>query len=154
MSRYLIFAIATLLVATLILGYFYATRVTEVVNTATFAGVSLTLDYATSTAAQERGLGGRVSLPDNYGMLFVFQDAGYHGFWMKDTLVPLDMFWLDEKGQVIFMEKDVATTTYPTVFDPAVEASYVLETAAGFARKNNVSTGTPLILKKWPKVSQ
>ena len=121
---------------------------------ALFAGVSLKLDYATTTAEREIGLGGRINVPDGYGMLFVFPKDGRYGFWMKDTLVPLDMFWLDAQGHVVYVAPDVATSTFPTVFYPARLARYVLETAAGFARAHHVTVGTPLILKNFPVVSK
>lgn len=87
-------------------------------------------------------------------MLFVFPKDGLHGFWMKDTLVPLDIFWLDSKGQVVYIARDVATSTYPNVLYPATPARYVLETAAGFARARGIATGTLLQLKNFPNVSE
>src|SRR5512146_106688 len=122
--------------------------------TAEFGGVSLRIDYATTEAERERGLGGRTSLDPDEGMLFIFPKDDLYGFWMKDTLVPLDMFWLDAQGHVVFMERDVATSTYPNVFYPPVPARYVLETAAGFGEAHLVATGTPLQLKNIPLVSQ
>ncbi|MDE1925549.1 MAG: DUF192 domain-containing protein [Patescibacteria group bacterium] len=121
---------------------------------ALFGGVSLSIEYATTEAQREKGLGGRISIPDNYGMLFVFPRDDYYGFWMKDTLVPLDMFWLDDKGQVVSMAQDVATSTYPNVLYPSAPARYVLETAAGFAKAHAIATGTPLLLKNFPTVSE
>ncbi|MFI5260486.1 MAG: DUF192 domain-containing protein [Candidatus Paceibacteria bacterium] len=112
------------------------------------------LDYATTTVSRELGLGGRTSIPSDYGMLFVFLKDDRYGFWMKNTLVPLDMFWLDDKGQVVWIAQDVATSSYPHVFYPAVPARYVLETAAGFATVHGVATGTPLLLNNFPTVSE
>lgn len=119
-----------------------------------FGGVSLRLELATTTAAQELGLGGRTSLPSDYGMLFVFPQDGEYGFWMKDTLVPLDMYWLDDQGHVIWMEENVATDTYPTAFYPQSPARYVLETSAGFGRAHGIATGTALSLQNWGEISQ
>ncbi len=113
---------------------------------ATLGTVSLKLELATTPAARERGLGGRASVPKNFGMLFVFPEPGDYGFWMKDTLVPLDMFWLDAQGQVVSLVDDVATSTYPTVFKPSRPALYVLETAAGFAQAHAVEVGTSFSL--------
>lgn len=121
---------------------------------ATFAGVSLTIEFATTTEARRRGLGGRASVPEGYGMLFVFPEEKRYGFWMKDTLVPLDIFWLDTKGHVVSMALDIATSTYPDVFYPSAPALYVLETRSGFGRAHSVATGTPLVLKKMPSVSE
>lgn len=122
--------------------------------TAEFGGVSLKLEYATTTTAREKGLGGRESLPSNYGMLFVFIEDDYYGIWMKDMLVPIDIFWLDSDGNVVSVKEDVATSTYPNVFYPSAPARYVLETAAGFARSQNIEQGTPLVLKNFKRVSE
>jgi len=73
---------------------------------------------------------------------------------MKDTLVPLDIFWLDSKGQVVSMAHNVATSSYPDVFYPTAPARYVLETVAGFAVAHAIATGTPLRLKNFPVISQ
>ncbi len=121
---------------------------------ASFGGVSLRIDYATMPEARERGLGGRESIPSDYGMLFVFPRDDQYGFWMKDTFVPLDMFWLDAQGHVVYIAQDVATSSYPNVFYPSTPARYVLETAAGFARAHSIATGTPLLLKNLPVVTQ
>jgi uncharacterized membrane protein (UPF0127 family) len=122
--------------------------------TANFGNVSLRIEYAMTETQRERGLGGKGTVPDGYGMLFVFPRDEKYGFWMKDTLVPLDMFWLNAQGQVVFIASDVATSTYPNVLYPTVPARYVLETAAGFARLHSIATGTPLQLKNFPTVSK
>ncbi|MHB8660811.1 MAG: DUF192 domain-containing protein [Minisyncoccota bacterium] len=148
---------AVIIVIGLAVGFvIYRTSSTETYAPpeASFGGVSLNVEYATTEASRERGLGGRKSIPSDYGMLFVFPKDDYYGFWMKDTLVPLDMFWLDDKGQVVYIARDVATSTYPNVFYPSAPARYVLETAAGFAQAHAIATGTPLLLKNFPSVSQ
>jgi hypothetical protein len=145
------------LLAVVIVGvgaiFFYRTE-SQSEQTAEFGGVSLRIEYATTSEARERGLGGRVEIPKNYAMLFVFPKDDKYGFWMKDTLVPLDIFWLDNKGQVVFVANDIATSTYPNVFYPSVPARYVLETVAGFAREHDIKTGSELQLKNLPTVSQ
>ncbi len=161
MSRYYAYGVFAVAAIVVIGGvFFYRTYtpseavVPEGFTTGTFAGVSLRIELATTTAAQERGLGGRTNVPVGYGMLFVFPKSGFYGFWMKDTLVPLDMFWLDGQGHVVYQARDVATSTYPNVFFPSAPAKYVLETAAGFARAHTLATGTPLLLKDSPSVSK
>jgi len=123
-------------------------------STGEFGGVSLRIEYATTTATRERGLGNRESIAPDQGMLFVFPKDERYGFWMKDTLVPLDIFWLNDKGQVVSIAQDVATSTYPNVFYPSAPARYVLETAAGFAHEHAIATGTPLLLKNFPSVTE
>lgn len=123
-------------------------------TTATLGGVSLTVELATTSAAQQLGLGGRTNLPANHAMLFIFKTPGYYGFWMKDTLIPLDMFWLDGSSTVVSFKEDIQPDTYPEVFYPEVPARYVLETNAGFAVAHGIATGTSFILKNSPSVSR
>src|SRR3989344_830745 len=151
------FYIGLLVIATGIVAiFFYRTPSLPPVleERAGFGGVSLRVEYATTTEARELGLGGRTEIPEDYGMLFVFPVDDYYGFWMEDAMVPLDIFWLDAQGQTVFIMADVATSTYPDVFYPTTPARYVLETAAGFTREHNVTIGTPLLLKNFPIVSQ
>lgn len=135
--------------------FFYKTPPpTESAAIGEFGGVSLRIEYTTTETERERGLSGRTEIPENYGMLFVFPKDDYYGFWMKDTLVPIDIFWLDSKGHVVSFVPKVATSTYPNVFYPIEPARYVLETAAGFALTHGIATGTPLLLKNLPRVSE
>lgn len=154
MPRYFyigLFAVAV--VATL---FFYRTSSSEIQDstTAKFGGVSLRIEYATTAATRERGLGGRESVPNDYGMLFIFAKDDYYGFWMKDMLVPIDIFWLDDKGQVVGIEERVATSTYPHVFYPDTPARYVLETAASFAAAHDIVIGSLFVLKNLKNVSK
>ncbi|HEX8946642.1 MAG TPA: DUF192 domain-containing protein, partial [Candidatus Paceibacterota bacterium] len=98
-------------------------------------------EIATTTAAQERGLGGRASIPSDYGMLFVFTTPDRYGFWMKDMLVPIDIIWLSDTGMVLGVEDSVATSTYPHVFYAPEPVRYVLETRAGVASARGWSVG-------------
>lgn len=145
--------IAVMVIATL---FFYRTNLplSESATMGEFGGVSLRIEVATTSAAQERGLGGRGSVPGNYGMLFVFPKDGLYGFWMKDMLTSIDIFWLDDKGRVVSIAEDVATSSYPNVFYPSALARYVLETVSGFARTHAIATGTPLYLKNFGGVSE
>ena len=133
--------------------FFYRTiPPASLLATGEFGGVSLKIEYATTKAERERGLSGRENIPNDYGMLFVFPKDDQYDFWMKDTLVPLDIFWLDSQGHVVSIAQNVATSTYPNVFYPTAPARYVLETAAGFARSHGIATGTPLLLKNLPNI--
>lgn len=122
--------------------------------TAEFGGVSLRLEYATTTAAREFGLGGRTSIAPDEAMLFVFPVDDLYGFWMNDMLIPIDIFWLDSQGQVVSIEQEVDPSTYPNVFYPTTPARYVLETVAGFAREHSITTSTSLVLKNFPSVTE
>ena len=91
-----------------------------------------------------RGLQFRASLADNEGMLFVFPETSLHRFWMKDTLIPLDMIWFDDDKTVIFIQSHVP----PCLKDPCLtygppkESRYVLEVNAGYAEVLGIENGS------------
>lgn len=152
--RYVYVALAVIVGIAGLATIAYRTSAPQTDAVAEFGGVSLRIDYATTTVARERGLGGRKDIPSDYGMLFAFATDGLYGFWMKDMLTPIDIFWLNHQGQVVSIAASVTPSTYPRVFYPAEPARYVLETAAGFAAANHIATGTTLSLKNIPIVSE
>ena len=105
-----------------------------------------TIEVARTPEAREQGLSGRLSVPPEYGLLFVFPTAGKYGFWMKDMRVSIDIIWLSDDGTIIGIEESVAPETYPDVFYPPAPVRYVLEVAAGEAKTHGWSIGTKLEL--------
>lgn len=72
-------------------------------------------------------------------MLFVFPEAGLHPFWMKNTLIPLDLIWIDEHWQVVGVERmepcseeQCRADSCPLYYPPA-PIRYALEVNAGDA---------------------
>ena len=108
-------------------------------------GQSVRVDLAISPAAQERGLSGRAGLADGEGMLFVFDQPGRKMFWMRKMNFPIDIIWIAEDMQVIFIEKNATPNSYPQAFGPDTLAKYVLEVPAGFAEKNNLQIGNTVL---------
>jgi len=66
-------------------------------------GTDYTLDIVADDATRERGLGGVASLPDNGGMLFVFEDSKVRAFVMRDCLIDIDIIFLDPSGRIVAM---------------------------------------------------
>jgi uncharacterized membrane protein (UPF0127 family) len=91
------------------------------------------------------GLSNWPSLPTDTGMLFIFDQSEFLGFWMKDMKFALDMVWLDENKNVVDVRENVLPETYPKVFMPTVKAKYVLEVPAGFCVKNKITLGSKII---------
>ena len=100
-------------------------------------------ELAATEAEREHGLMQRTFLGATDGMLFVFDAPGLHAFWMKDTLIPLDMLWLDASGKVVSIAESVPPCKTPEcpTYPPKAAASYVLEVNAGFAKKHAVRVG-------------
>lgn len=108
-----------------------------------FAGVTLTVELATTPAAQQQGLSGRASMAANQGMLFVFDQEAEWSFWMHEMEFSLDIIWFNASRQVVFVEQDLppCTPTACPVYTPNSNAMYVLEVNAGFVKANNVQFG-------------
>ncbi len=113
----------------------------KTINTLKIGGVTINIMVANTDAERMQGLSGKDDLAENEGMLFVFDNEGYYGFWMKDMNFPIDMAWLDKNKKIIHVESNVSPATYPQVFNPPAPSLYVLETSAGFLGKNNIKIG-------------
>lgn len=109
----------------------------------TLHGQRFSVEVATTPAEQAHGLMDRASMPADHGMLFVFPDAQPLTFWMKDTLIPLDMLFFDDTHRLVAVHADALPCkadpcqVYPSV----VPARYVLELNAGAAAKLGVRKG-------------
>ncbi len=101
------------------------------------------VEVAQDPAATRLGLQFRKSMAPNKGMLFVFHESSQHDFWMKNTLIALDIIWLDEKGRVIFIAQDLtACKEIPCPrYGPREESRYVLEINAGLAKTLGLKNG-------------
>lgn len=109
----------------------------------TLRGHAFTVELARTPAEQEHGLMDRTSMPADHGMLFVFQDDEPRTFWMKNTLIPLDMLFFDAARKLVTIQADAQ----PCKSDPCklypsnAPARYVLELNAGTAAKLGVREG-------------
>ena len=104
------------------------------------------IEIARTPEEQAQGLMFRESLPDNTGMLFPFPDKGVHRFWMKNTMIPLDMIWMDPDGKVLFVSADTPPCRADPCpsYGPETPAASVLEIAGGKAAKEKIGVGTVL----------
>lgn len=112
------------------------------------SGALYALELALTPEDQANGLMFRESLPEKTGMLFVFPEPSPHHFWMKNTMIPLDMIWLDQSGKVLFVSANTPPCTAdpcPT-YGPDGPAKIVLEIAGGLAEKEGVKPGAVLKL--------
>lgn len=94
---------------------------------------------------QERSVGlmRRESLPRSAGMLFVYERPQRAVFWMKDTLIPLDMIFMDEAGTVTHIHEN-ARPRDQTGIDGGDSVRFVLEINGGLARRLGIAEGSQL----------
>lgn len=97
------------------------------------------VEVADDDARRERGLMFRKEMPEDRGMLFVFGEEGEHPFWMKDTLVPLDMIFIDSSGRIT----GIVERARPLSLDlrSGGPSRYVLEVAGGWTAARGVKAG-------------
>jgi uncharacterized protein len=113
-------------------------------------GSELTAEIVDTPETRQRGLSGREEFAEGQAMLFVFDEAGEHGIWMKDMKFSIDIVWLDEQGKVVHIEDRVSApegdeTSLPTYYSQA-PAKYVVELMAGVADINRLQIGDQLTL--------
>lgn len=113
----------------------------------TIGSKNINIEIADTNELREKGLGGRSTLPENNGMLFVFDSKPVMvNFWMKDMLMPIDIIWI-ANNKITKIDKNVPF--YPAgtpdnqlkVYGPSSPIDYVLEVNSGFSAKNNIKVG-------------
>lgn len=116
---------------------------------ASVGNAELYLEVAASPGDRAKGLMYRGSLGEKEGMLFVFEDKGYHAIWMKNVRFPIDILWLDDDMRVvyIFREAPPCRADPCPVYMPSSEARYVLELPANFTLKHGIGIGDKLDLE-------
>ncbi|HSN15318.1 MAG TPA: DUF192 domain-containing protein [Anaeromyxobacteraceae bacterium] len=100
---------------------------------------AVAVEVARDDVTRTRGLMFRRTLDEGAGMLFVFEELGDHPFWMRNTLIPLDMIFIGDDGRVTGI---VARAT-PGSLEPRSggPSRYVLEVAGGWAERHGVAAG-------------
>jgi uncharacterized membrane protein (UPF0127 family) len=112
-------------------------------------GGVLRVEIADTPDERSTGLMHRTSLPDDAGMLFIYEAPRIPSFWMKNTLIPLDMIWIGADKRIVEINANVQPE--PGVADsalrrygPTVPVSYVLELNAGAAARLGLAPGSLL----------
>jgi uncharacterized protein len=107
--------------------------------------IKIEAEIAYTDETRMRGLMFRESLPADSGMLFIFPYVDQHSFWMKNTLIPLDIIWLNQRKEIVYFTTAVPCTSDPCdSYIPMQKSKYVLEVNGGFAKKHNLKVGARL----------
>ena len=115
-------------------------------------GTGVTLELAMTPEEIGQGLMFRPSLPDDRGMLFMFEVERVPSFWMKNTMIPLDLVFLASDGVVA----DIIENAQPCAnepcpqYIPSAPARAVLEVASGFAARHGLAVGDEIVFERVP----
>jgi hypothetical protein len=102
-------------------------------------GIEIQVEIADDADERQRGLMYRESLGENEGMLFVYPEQRTLGFWMKNTLIPLDIAYIDREGRIVDIQQMEPQTT--ETHDSAAPAMYALEMNLGWFEANGIRIG-------------
>ena len=104
------------------------------------------LEVVATPQSRAKGLMNREKLGENSGMLFVFDGTSIYPFWMKNTLIPLDMIWLNSNKQIVHIKENAqaCSSTIGAICNsivPLKPALYVIELNAGDVQKLGLKIG-------------
>ena len=148
MGKKVIIAIASIFAVIVILIFslpFFAPKFEK--NTVVFLSgekqIKFSVEIADTVTKRAVGLMNRESLPENSGMLFIFEDLSEKTFWMKNTLIPLDIVFVDSNFNIAHIQKNaepcriIACQTYSS----EKPAKYVIEINGGLSDKLGIKEG-------------
>ena len=108
-------------------------------------------EIAISNEQLERGLMYRESLQENEGMLFLFDHDQIINMWMKNTLIPLDMLFIDNEGKIIYIANDAVPNSLTVINSGNTPVLAVLELKGGNAKAHNINIGDKVIYRTFEK---
>jgi len=103
---------------------------------------NIKVEVAQTPQEHATGLMWRTSMPANEGMLFIFPRAGQQCFWMKNTLLPLSIAFIDDSGRIVNLDEMQARTETPHCSTQPVR--FVLEMNKGWFKKHGFKPGDQL----------
>lgn len=111
---------------------------------------SVRAEVANTDTEKTKGLMHRKNLEEDAGMLFNFTSEKNRSFWMKNTLIPLDIIFIDKDKKIV----DIIENMEPCLEEPCqvyeskYPAMYALEVNAGYVDKNNIRTGKTVVFRE------
>jgi len=112
--------------------------------------IPLEVQIADTEPRRVRGLMFQDPLPNDQGMIFVFDSPGMYSLWMLNMQFSLDMMWFDENGNLVHLEKNVPPckavleiATCQSIV-PNAESLYVIEVTSGFIERHQITSDSKL----------
>ncbi len=122
-------------------------RGTATISTGT-RQIALQVELARTPAQRSRGLMNRRSLAPRAGMVFAYTTPTTGAFWMKNTLIPLDIAFYDARGRILRMlTMQPCRTAACPLYDPGVTYRGALEVNAGSFRRWGVERGDRIVVR-------
>ena len=127
-------------------------------STVTIGTAVYTVEIAENNVTRGKGLSGQLGLPDDHGMLFIFDNPAIQTFWMKDMLFPIDIVWISETCLVASITPNIPIPLESTEINrlPRYQSDrpvkYVLEIAQGQAKVSDIKVGDSVLFHGGHKI--
>lgn len=108
---------------------------------------TIAIEIAETDEERARGLMDRKSMPDSVGMLFIFPAPEEQSFWMKNTYISLDIMYVNEKMEIVSIQK-YATPLSEESLPSFKKAQYVVEVNAGYTDRKKIKYGDRIAFRK------
>ena len=111
--------------------------------------IKLNVEIADDNQERAKGLMFRERLDENNGMLFIFDDTDYQTFWMKNTLISLNIIFIDKDLKIMDIKPAVPCFKDPCIlYKSSKPVKYVLEVGGNFTIRNSIKIGDRIIIKQ------
>ncbi|MFA3783746.1 DUF192 domain-containing protein [Melioribacteraceae bacterium 4301-Me] len=101
------------------------------------------IEIADTDEKRELGLMYRDKMEENRGMLFIFPQETYQSFWMKNTIIPLDMIFINANKEIIKIQKNTIPYSEQS-YSSEKPAKYVIEVNAGYCDRHGIKEGNKI----------
>jgi uncharacterized membrane protein (UPF0127 family) len=156
MSKNLTISLIILIAIPIVIFFFYKKPSSkfETVNLK-IKNIDYKLEIAKSISQKSAGLSKRTKLCSNCGMIFIFSNLAPRYFWMKNTLIPLDMLFLDQNGVINTIHTAVPEPNTSDlklkIYSSLAPAKYVIEIPSGRAQELGLKIGSQINLESITK---
>ncbi len=140
--------IILIVVLTVLIMIFYFNNTTRLPQVC-FNEKCFFVEIVDESAERALGLMNREYLAPDSGMIFIFENEGSYPFWMKNTLISLDMIWLNSKKEIVYIfENAQPCTANPCpIISHEGSALFVVELNAGTVREKKIQVGQTAIFE-------
>lgn len=141
--------IGAFIATVLLFGFLLLSRKEQ--PTITIHSHAFSVEIADTSDERTKGLSGRTNLDENTGMLFVFEEPGHYSFWMKDTLIPLDIIFI-KNNRIVTIYKNAQpqgniSDNQLQRYSPREPVNYVLEINGGLSEKYGFEEEDVVVMK-------
>ena len=110
--------------------------------------VTIEIEVADDDVKRQIGMMFREKMKEHQGMFFIFPVQEIRSFWMRNTLIPLDMIFVNRQNEIVTIRKNTTPQSEISYFS-IQPALYVIEVKAGFTDKFNINSGDRIIWQRF-----